>query len=438
MVGGVLFVTLRDSLSTTKTTLAVADRDTTALLQDLGRIALLTDEYGNVQSFIEKLDQHSRIKFVAVIDLSGRIMASTDPAQVGTRPYGRLLTRAAAAHDLTEIANGTYRLGWIKVLYSNDGLVQAHRQAYRLGLALAVAGMMLIALVGWTIGHLLTRQLSRLAAVADEVSAGDLTPRARLHGWDEVARVGRAFDAMVDRLEERLETIRLDRDRLILPTEAITEGFVLWNPDERLVRYNTRFRNLLGPAGDRIRLGISFEEFLVGAFDEAVSDNGQDRTQRIATMLELHRRGSSFTEFGLRDGRWVRVSKSRLPDGSVIGIYTDITETKAREFELQESEQQLRAIMDSVGEGIMVLDSAARVQVVNPTAAAVFGYDAADLTGRHVDELLVSADEPPSAPAPGIGPRWSASVAMVGGSRPRSRWACCAAPAASASPPFGT
>jgi hypothetical protein len=59
MVGGVLFVTLRDSLSTTKTTLAVADRDTTALLQDLGRIALLTDEYGNVQSFIEKLDQHS-------------------------------------------------------------------------------------------------------------------------------------------------------------------------------------------------------------------------------------------------------------------------------------------------------------------------------------------------------------------------------------------
>ena len=37
----------------------------------------------------------------------------------------------------------------------------------RLGLTIAVAGMLVIALVGWWIGHLLTRKLARLAAVAD-------------------------------------------------------------------------------------------------------------------------------------------------------------------------------------------------------------------------------------------------------------------------------
>ena len=127
-------------------------------------------------------------------------------------------------------------------------------------------------------------------------------------------------------------------------------------------------------------------------------------------------------EVGLRDGRWLRVSKSRLPDGSVIGIYTDITEAKTRELALQESEQQLRAIMESVGEGIMVLDTAARVQVANPAAAAIFGRDVVAMVGRHVDELLVPQGELPAALAPdtraemvgirGDGERFPAEVSM--------------------------
>ena len=92
--------------------------------------------------------------------------------------------------------------------------------------------MLLIALVGWTMGHLLTRKLARLAAVADAVSAGDLSlAGATFPASDEVARVGRAFDGMVERLEQRLDTIRLDRDRLILPTEAISDGFALWDSE---------------------------------------------------------------------------------------------------------------------------------------------------------------------------------------------------------------
>ena len=64
--------------------------------------------------------------------------------------------------------------------------------------------------------------------------------------------------------------------------------------------------------------------------------------------------------------------------------------------------------MESVGEGIMVLDAAARVQVANPAAAAIFGRDVAAMAGRHVDELLVPQGELPAAPAPG------ARVEMVG------------------------
>ncbi len=398
LLGGVLLVTLHHSLATTKAELTAVDRDTSLLLQDLGRIALLTDEFGNVQSFIEALDERSRIRSVAVLNLSGRIMASSDPAQVGMRPGAR----GAPDQNIVvqEIANGAYRLGWLRVAYSNAGLERAHARAYAVGLTVGSAGMLLVALVGWWVGHLLTRKLGRLAAVADAVSGGDFTRRARLVGRDEVARVGQALDGMVDRLEERLETIRLDRDRLILPTEAISEGFVLWDGQERLVRCNRRFRELLG--GDAMQLGASFEDFLNGPFKAAVADNRLSWPKRIRHILRQHRGGGGGeTELELRDGRWLLVGKSRLPDGSVIAIYTDITMAKLRELDLQASEQQLRAIMDAVGEGIMVLDAEGRVQVANPAAAGIFGYDVAALRGRHVDELLARESELSASPAPG-------------------------------------
>ena len=314
-------------------------------------------------------------------------MASSDPRQIGARPGVPEATETDTTH---EIANGSYRLGSLHVSFSNSGLERAYDRAYRIGLGIAIAGTLLIALVGWLIGHLLTRKLARLAAVADAVSAGDLSPRARLAGRDEVARVGGALDGMVDRLEQRLETIRLDRDRLILPTEAINEGFVLWDGMERLVRCNQRFKELLGSNDAEIELGISVEDFLNGPFRAAVADNRMSWPRRIRYILKQHRHnGGGESNLELRDGRWLHVSKSRLPDGSVIAIYMDITEAKRRELALQESEQQLRAIMDSVGEGIMVLDAESRVQVANPAAAAIFGRNVASMAGRQVDELLI-------------------------------------------------
>ena len=293
-----LFVTLHHSLNTTKIELAAADRDTTALLHDLGRIALLTDEFGNRPVIHRATGPNTReSRSVTVIDLSGRIMASSDAATIGTRSEPAA-DQETELDQLLPIGTGGYRLGWLHVHFSNDGLVQAYGHATRLGLTIAVAGMLVIALVGWWIGHLLTRKLARLAAVADSVSGGDLSLRAQLSGRDEVARVGRAFDGMVDRLERRLETIRLDRDRLILPTEAINEGFVLWDPQERLVRCNQRFRELLGSAGQSdTRSAPATKRSSTAPLRDAVADNGRDWRERMADMLQRHRRGGGLMEF---------------------------------------------------------------------------------------------------------------------------------------------
>ncbi|MGD9512359.1 MAG: EAL domain-containing protein, partial [Geminicoccaceae bacterium] len=393
LLGGILFLSLRHSLDTMRATAVIADQETTALLSDMSRVALLTDEYEGLQAFIDALDRRSRIRYVAVSDLSHRIRAATDAAQIGLRS-DEPGAREHGKGGVREIASGNYQLGWLEVRYSDEELVAANQEAYRLGLGLAVAGTLILALLGWTMGHLLTHRLSRLATVADAVSEGDFNARALLSGCDEVARVGRAFDDMVQRIAENVAEIRLDRDRLTLPAESMNEGFALWDEHDRLIQCNRRFKNFMGGPGASIELGMRYGEFLHRAFRAAVADSEEPWDERIARILRQRRSAiSSEPEFGLRDGRWLRVSKSWLPDRSVLSIYTDITETKIRELALRDSEQRLRSIMDAVAEGIMVLDETGRVEVANPSAADIFGYPLDELAGLPVADLLDAVGE---------------------------------------------
>jgi two-component system OmpR family sensor kinase len=69
-------------------------------------------------------------------------------------------------------------------------------------------GVLIVALgIAWLVTGVGFRPLTRVAAVADRVAAGDLSARAHLpDGGDEIGRLGRAFDGMVDRVETSLRS----------------------------------------------------------------------------------------------------------------------------------------------------------------------------------------------------------------------------------------
>lgn len=401
MVVLVLFATLRGAADTVRAEMDAADRQATAMFQDLARVALVNDEYGSIQSVIEQAHARGRLRHAALIDLSGMIVASSDPAQIGTRLPDRAGTSGWPL-ALVEIGSDGYHSGWLALDFSDEVLAAAYHQALRQGLAVALASMAVIALVGFTLGHLLTRRLARLAAVAEAVSSGATSQRARLAGSDEVARVGRAFDGMVDRLERLLEAVRLDRDRMILPTEAIHEGFALWDGEDRLVRCNERLRELLGESGRFVVPGLPFRRFVRLEAGEIVPGEGTTLGAWVRGRILRHRLGSTGQEHGYRDGRWARVSESRMPDGGTISIYTDISETKRRELELHDNERRLQAIMASVHDGIIVLDRRWRVDALNPAAKALFAV-AEPLPARlGFDDLLRAADEIEGAKGPSL------------------------------------
>ena len=68
------------------------------------------------------------------------------------------------------------------------------------------------------------------------------------------------------------------------------------------------------------------------------------------------------------------------------------TEAGVRAAALQDSNERLRSIIDSAVDGIIVIDARGRIEAFNRGAERLFGYPAAEVTGRNVNMLMPSPD----------------------------------------------
>ncbi len=395
LCAALLFFTLRQHLTSQVEMWQRTDRHVVTLLADLSRMALLTDDYTELQAFISETATSRKFADLVLADLGDRIVAAKDPARLGSR----IEARRESPHPgqwVVEVTAGEHRLGTLAVTLSDAALHASFRDAYRRGALIAGAGIALMALSAYWFGHLLTHRLQRLAETADRISAGDDAARAVIDGTDEIARVGRAVNAMLDRLTDNLGALRLARDRLSLPTEAMNDGFAIWDAEGRLVLHNSRFRSFFAGIdlgqGDR-----TFTAFL-DRHTRALLDLDDAayaawKAQRLAC-----RAAGGTCRFPLRDGRHIELSESRMPDGGTVGIYTDITAAVRREAALNRSEARLRTIMASVGEAIVTCDSAGRIDSMNPAAERLFQTTAAAMRGREMAALFA-----PDGQAPWVG-----------------------------------
>jgi PAS domain S-box-containing protein len=95
-----------------------------------------------------------------------------------------------------------------------------------------------------------------------------------------------------------------------------------------------------------------------------------------------------------RTGRRVDVEYHVVPvirDERVVamqGLTWDITERKSLERMLRESEERYRAVVESAGEAISIVDQAGTFRFMNRTAAQAFGAQPSDLIGKTMWDLF--------------------------------------------------
>jgi signal transduction histidine kinase len=130
--------------------------------------------------------------------------------------------------------------------------------------------------------------------------------------------------------------VELARARLTDAIESISDGFALWDNEDRLVIFNSRCQELLD-AADLFIVGTRFEDLLKafsrsGRYDPP---QGGDPAAWLEERLAVHRSPPSACELRLANGRWLRVSEFRTREGGTVTIWADITTGKQRERELE-------------------------------------------------------------------------------------------------------
>ncbi|MGO4666048.1 PAS domain-containing sensor histidine kinase [Bosea sp. 2YAB26] len=119
--------------------------------------------------------------------------------------------------------------------------------------------------------------------------------------------------------------------RLRDAVEAISEAFVLWDADNRLVLCNAKYQQLHQLSAEAVHRGVSHEEVM--------SLSAQPNIDREPTR-HSRENGTSY-EARLSDGRWLQINGRRTKDGGSVSVGTDITTLKQQEERLTQSEHEL-------------------------------------------------------------------------------------------------
>jgi PAS domain S-box-containing protein len=202
----------------------------------------------------------------------------------------------------------------------------------------------------------------------------------------------------------RSEAAQTSDDRYQLLVEAITDyAIYMLDREGRVTSWNPGARRFKGYEADEI-IGRHFSTFYTDA----------EKSQNVpAQALAEAERTGRFEREGWRvrkDGThfWAHVviDAIRSPEGALIGfakITRDLTERRAAETKLRESEEQFRLLVQSVTDyAIYMLDAGGHVASWNAGAQHIKGYAPEEIIGRHFSDFYTEADRAAGLPRIGL------------------------------------
>jgi diguanylate cyclase (GGDEF)-like protein/PAS domain S-box-containing protein len=198
------------------------------------------------------------------------------------------------------------------------------------------------------------------------------------------------------RREERIEAEREQVQQTLADAiEVMPDGFAIWDRDDRMVACNSRFRTLYEKSAAEIRPGVSFEELVrFGARNGQFPQAGDDIEGFVAATVDWHRSTEGSIERALPNDVWLRITESRISNGGIVGIRTDITalkhatdrinsvveELSAQNVSLRERDraiglQNMRfdATLNNLSQGLIMVDHLEQVTVFNRRFLEIFG-----------------------------------------------------------------
>ncbi len=305
----------------------------------------------------------------------------------------RLLTQDAMATLWPQAAPMVVQLD--QAIQEQQSKLSAEQQAANrssdetLALLIALSALAFVVASGILVTFILTlvRPLASLQASARAIISGDLQARAPESGPEEVVSVARDVNemtqALLDRTERLVKSEQRFRDVLDVSRDVVYK-----------LNMETRTYDYISPSTFQL-LGFTPEEVVEMALDGVWArfhpDDAAALAMPSAASSAANGRETPSIEYRWRfkdgDYRWLSDDRTFVRDDegklhAVVGTVRDITQRKAAEEALRDSEERFRSLSASAPVGIFSIDTEGKFTYGNQYLLDTFGIDVDALLER--------------------------------------------------------
>lgn len=186
--------------------------------------------------------------------------------------------------------------------------------------------------------------------------------------------------------------LRLAEARLRAAAEALPDGLVILDSDDRIAYFNPRYpEHLVEALRGGLAVGRTFEDWLREGTDRGPIYHEEMGPSFLEDRLRLRREGRSEHVHRVADGRWLRIRENATPDGGRVILSTDVTEERNRAAQLR----LLALAVERAGDPVEITNASHGFTYVNHAFETTTGYALEEVLGRQPQSILSSGIQPP-------------------------------------------
>jgi len=170
--------------------------------------------------------------------------------------------------------------------------------------------------------------------------------------------------------------------------DNLSQGVVVFNAQQQLMAWNTRYVELRGVDPTQIAKHMSFASIVQHSVPLALALPTGGAATKTIELSRAQLREPFDAEAIKPDGVVLRVQGRPTQQGGYIMTYTDVTALKQSELAYRDQATRLALILDNVVDAIITINESGSIESWSNGAERLFGYKAEEVLRRNVKILM--------------------------------------------------
>lgn len=186
--------------------------------------------------------------------------------------------------------------------------------------------------------------------------------------------------------------------RIAAALDTMTEGFAIFDPEERLVLFNRSYRERCGEAGAHVRVGATLESIVRGNIRSGMFPGIREGTAEAEALVRERLRDhrspdSDGSVFPFGEDLWIRAESHIAETGDVVALRVDVSDLKRTEAALEEKRRDYLSLLQILPDMILRFDRDLTIRFANDKYAAHVGSTTDELIGRSLPDVACAPEQ---------------------------------------------